>query len=718
MSMELRDFLKFNINNTLIYSPEQIDQLCKDVFSAIKPKLYKKRGGAKIYNIPCSFDIETSSFYLDGKKCACMYIWSMSICGLVVLGVTWEEFINTLEGLKRGFDLVLGEKHLIIYVQSLSYEFQWFRKWLEWADVFATDNRTPIHATTTYGIEFKCSYVLSAFNLRKMGEHLIHIPVQKTDGLEYYVKRLPNVTPITWTEIRYSVNDVQVVVSFIYDEMVRNKYITRIPLTNTGYVRAFCRKACLQGFENDIKNRGFKRFRYMSFISNLALTPDEYKQSRRAFAGGFTHTNPFYAGMELYGVTSEDFISAYPAEIVKECQFPMSRAELVETITTEIFNESIECYFCLFDLIIEDVEATFLYDNYISYSKCWLREDVTVANGRVVKAKRLGLTICNIDYEIIREVYSWGDMYVTNLRRYKRGYLPTDFVKAVLSLYGDKTTLKGVPEMQAEYQNKKGMANATYGMACQAVFRDLNTYEHDEWTIENVDENAEIERYNNSSNRFLFYPWAICITACCRRDLWSGIIEFGSDYVYSDTDSIKVLNVENHTEYLKQYNEHISKQCLNASKHHKISYDLFKPKTIKGVEKHIGYWDFDGFYSIAKFLRAKCYMVEHLDLNTGDREIEMTVSGVNKKVATPYLLEKYGLGIWDAFSDKLTIPKGKTGKLIHTYIDEEISGTTTDYLGNVGTFHELSCVHLEETSYCLSIAQEYTDYILQIRDKE
>ena len=716
--MELRDVLKYNIEHTIIYTPEQVQQLCDDLFNAIKPKLYKKRNGAQIYNIPCSFDIETSSFYLNGNKCACMYIWQMSICGLVIIGNTWEQFVETLEGLKAGFDLVLGEKHLILYVQSLSYEFQWCRKWIEWAEVFATDNRTPIHATSIYGIEFKCSYVLSAFNLRKMGEHLINIPVQKTDGLEYYEKRLPLVTPITWNELRYAVNDVQVVVSFIYDEMERNKYITRIPLTNTGYVREFCRKACLQGFDNDIKNRNFKRFRYMHFISNLALSLEEYKQARRAFAGGFTHANPFYAGMELYGVTSEDFTSAYPAEIVKECIFPMSSGELLTTIDTQIFNDSIEYYFCLFDIVIEDVNATFLYDNYISYSKCWLREGVTTANGRVVSAKKIGLTICNIDYQIIKEVYQWGDMYVSNLRRYKRGYLPTDFVKAVLKLYGDKTTLKGVPNMQAEYQNKKGMANATYGMACQAVFRDLNVYEHDEWSVEDVDETAEIERYNKSSNRFLFYPWAIAITACCRRDLWSGILEFGSDYVYSDTDSIKVLNVEEHMEFLTKYNEHVSQQCLLASKHHKIPYDLFKPKTIEGVEKHIGYWDFDGFYSIAKFLRAKCYLVEHMDLKTGEREIEMTVSGVNKKVATPYLLEKYGLGIWDAFSDKLCIPKGKTGKLIHTYIDEEISGTTTDYLGNVGTFHELSCVHLEETSYCLSIAEEFKYYILQIRDIE
>lgn len=36
------------------------------------------------------------------------------------------------------------------------------------------------------------------------------------------------------------------------------------------------------------------------------------------------------------------------------------------------------------------------------------------------------------------------------------------------------------------------------------------------------------------------------VKACARINLFTVIREFGSDYIYSDTDSVKVLNVENH----------------------------------------------------------------------------------------------------------------------------------------------------------------------------
>ena len=69
----------------------------------------------------------------------------------------------------------------------------------------------------------------------------------------------------------------------------------------------------------------------------------------------------------------------------------------------------------------------------------------------------------------------------------------------------------------------------------------------------------------------------------------------------------------------------------------------------------------------------------------------------------------------EEFKDGLIIPKGFTGKNVHTYIDEETSGTVVDYLGNRGDYHELSSVHLEETSYELSISREFVEYLMDIK---
>ena len=61
-----------------------------------------------------------------------------------------------------------------------------------------------------------------------------------------------------------------------------------------------------------------------------------------------------------------------------------------------------------------------------------------------------------------------------------------------------------------------------------------------------------IEKYNNKKNRFLFYPWGIFVTSIARHNLWMAIIEFGDDYIYSDTDSINAAMDELGADYSEE----------------------------------------------------------------------------------------------------------------------------------------------------------------------
>lgn len=225
---------------------------------------------------------------------------------------------------------------------------------------------------------------------------------------------------------------------------------------------------------------------------------------------------------------------------------------------------------------------------------------------------------------------------------------------------------------------------------------------------------TEIDKYNISPSRFLSYPWGVWVTAYARKNLFTAIFECKSDYIYSDTDSVKIINADKHKGYFEAYNNHITRKLENALDYHDLDPVLIRPKNIKGEEKPLGVWSFDGYYSRFKTLGAKRYLVEYDDT----KEIQLTVAGLNKKICVPYLLKKYGKdGIFEHFANGLYIPPGETGKMTHTYIDTLREGDITDYTGKTAHYKEKSCVHLENSDYSLSLAREYVEYFIGLREE-
>ena len=116
----------------------------------------------------------------------------------------------------------------------------------------------------------------------------------------------------------------------------------------------------------------------------------------------------------------------------------------------------------------------------------------------------------------------------------------------------------------------------------------------------------------------------------------------------------------------------------------------------------MGVWDFDGFYKEFKTLGAKRYIVNH------DNNISITVCGLSKKSGKDYIAKQKNP--FDFFNSGMYVDCDHTGKMTHTYIDNEIEGVITDYLGNESYYHELSYIHLEKTDYLLSLTKMYLDY--------
>ena len=420
--------------------------------------------GQKIryYNVPCAFDIETTSFRSngkpDGEKRAIMYEWTLGINGYVMIGRTWEEFKMVMDNIVTRLELD-NTHRLMIYVHSLAYEFGFMRKHFKWSKVFAIESKKPVYAITDTGIEFRCSYLLTGYSLAVLGRNLTKYKVEKRLGDLDYRKIRHSGTPLTDEEIGYCINDVLVVMAHIQEQIEREKLIMNIPLTKTGYVRRYCRKACFYGLDGQKDEEHRKT--YYHKMQGLRISPDEYRQLKRAFAGGYTHASAFNANKVMTYVTSYDFTSSYPAVMVME-KFPMSSSVVVTVKTEDEIIDQCKRFCCLFDLEIFDLESVFFADTYLSGYKCKGVVNGQYNNGRLVRAEHLYTTVTDVDFMILRKCYKWSHIKWANFRRYRRDYLPTDFVKAVLKLYGDKTTLKGVTEKQAEYLSSKEQINACY----------------------------------------------------------------------------------------------------------------------------------------------------------------------------------------------------------------------------------------------------------------
>lgn len=662
------------------------DELSNIEFVTKKGK--RNKDTCKYANVPCSFDIEVSSFYYAGKKQSLMYVWQFGLNGYVTMGRTWEEFVEFMREIV--YRLGLSEDvRLVIYVHNLAYEFQFIKDLFTWDDIFAREKRAPMKATTIDGLEFRCSYMLSGCKLDLTAKNLTNHKINKLVGdLDYELIRTPE-TPLTEEEIGYCVNDVLIVMALIDEEIAEWGDITKIPMTNTGKVRNYCRERTIYGKHKK---------EYKKLMDDLIITSsEEYDMLKRAFQGGFTHANYNKVGFVYEDVQSYDFTSSYPTVMVAE-KFPMSRGELIKVKDINELIDLSDDYCLIFNIEFTNIVSQIDYEHYLSYSKCYGVEEPCVDNGRLISAAKLQTTITNIDLEIILRAYSWDDCRIGRCYAYKKAYLPTDFVKCVLNFYTDKTTLKDVEGMEKEYTLKKGMLNSTFGMTVTDIVNDEIRYT-DEWFEEESDTDECLSDYNNSNSRFLYYPWGVFITAYARFNLWQGIFECGNDYIYSDTDSIKITNPDLHKEFIMNYNYDIEDKLTKACMFHNIDVNQIAPRTKSGKVKPLGVWDDDGRYLRFKTLGAKRYLVD-----TGEK-LKCTIAGVNKSLTSKWL-SSFDNG-FEVFNDNMSVDKDNSGRMVVTYIDDPMDGIIEDYLGNKYEYHELSGIHMEKGEYHLTMSPLY-----------
>lgn len=664
------------------------EQERKTIAKIIESKPFIK----KMWSGAMAFDIETSSFYYRGLKAGCMYLWAFAVDEYAITGRTWKEFLELIDFLK---DLSSKEKRFQIFVHNLSYEFQWICKKFNWSYVFALSKR-EVASACTGNIVFKCSLLLSGLSLAKTAEKYNKNHRKLTEIADYKSIRTPE-TVLTDNDYKYVKEDVLCVTEYINTQIERYKDPNRIPMTSTGAVRDELRKHLFP--EGKYNNE------YARLMQGLTLESDEYRTLKKAYMGGFTHANWHWVGRVMDAkdrgiIRSFDFTSSYPASMLLFKNFPIAKG-----IHVKFKEEYLKKFCCIITFRVKNVSEKFYSENFMSLNKTSITLEqmndenfhLLVNNGRIREATEFEATMTELDFEIFNKCYKYDSIEYLDCWIYKKGYLPKPFMEYILFLYKQKTELKDVEGMEVFYNLYKAFLNSLYGILVEdRIGRpEVNYSKYRGWEEnKRVNIEARKDKYNASKKRFTYYPWGVYTASIARHNLWQAIFELGDDYLYSDTDSVKIMHYEDHKGFFESYDEGIIKKIQDVCEYYGFNPEDFSPKTIKGEPKTIGVWDNDHNYTKFKTLGAKRYLVE----NEKDSSIECTIAGLPKLA-----VGNFGEDPFKFFDRDMYLDEEDSLKNLVTYCDQKIKGRIRDVNGKLCNFEEDSFVHIEGTTFMLGI---------------
>lgn len=667
---------------------------------------FKKKNRADIVNddIMC-FDIETSSgflhkdsetlepylgkskkYYEDCKKFSICYVWQFSVNDNVFWGRTLEDFKDFLQ------ELEYYEPHKkIVYIHNFSFEFQFLINVLQFDYVFARQARKPLFAEwSTY--QFRCSYFLTNMSLAVWADQR-KLRVKKLVGnLDYTVLRTPK-TVLTDKELAYCFNDILVMYFGLLQYKEKYGHIIDIPFTQTGEVR----KEVIDRMNVSSEYKYRKRC-----IKLIPETIEDYKLLCDCFMGGYTHSNAVHTNIVLDNVCSKDISSSYPTVMCLE-KYPMTYFE--ETVPCDdYFNNDDYSYIIMFD--VEHLQSK-RWNTWLSFSKCSKIKGYSLDNGRVLKADYVQLSLTNIDYEMFKLCYDFDNLNIIDFRISSNDYLSPTFVKYILELYGNKTTLKGIEEKEPLYMKSKQYINSMYGMMVTKNITDTIEFEEDRWKKELLNENSfytkiasEKKKLSKTFGAFQFGVW---VTAYARRNLWQGILALDYNVAYCDTDSIKFIDCDSN--FFNEYNKRIEERENERADMLGIPREKFCPKDRNGVPHRLGIFDDDGQYKKFKTLGAKKYC--YVD---NDDKLHMTVSGVRKSAVSQ-------LHDIDDFKDGTVFDVEHAQKLIMTYVDD-----MPPIIWNKGQYDEFYSnyqhgICAQPTTYSLGITDDYESILTMVQNK-
>lgn len=669
-----------------------------------------------VAEIFAGLDIETTTIDKDGSHLAFAYHFQLSIGTPRVLNVylcrKWEDIISLLDAIADFYQL--DEKHhIILGVANLGFEFQFFRRRLEWDegefDFFAKEKYQPLRATYR-GIEFREILSITGGNLAQLAKDYCHTQKlvaidengRKVSDLDY--KKVRNsTTPLTPLEEQYCINDVVIVSEFmwyLFNEFIRPEHY--IPMTFTGILhrefKAELKTICKKRDEKYQLPRGESYDAWVSFIHSLQPSEEDYiTYMAWLFRGGYVHGNALYSGVDGLLAKMRDITSHYPTRMNLD-YFPMSPFKPLNLNFSTIqevnaaFMAAIKSK-CVIMLVEFDYIRTTTTHTIESKSKIPFYTNAKFDNGRLISADLIRVWLTEKDFKIYQWFYKWEGMTIIKAYTAKRGKLPTYVLNVLNRHYKEKERLKAAGlNDTTEYAIAKSRVNTAYGDLVKKLRFLKTTYNNsEEWH-----EDPTPVNYDKEVLKAILSPmWGIYVTAGARYEILSIVYKLtkaGCINYYTDTDSNKYKPSHKAEQIFKHYNASIYRHRKNR----KLRAEYFN-----------GLGEFDkeckGRTVKFKMLGAKRYIYEDQGY------VKATIAGMPKASImevgddSDEIFKNFNL-----FGFHLT-PE-ESGKLTTEYTDEEYTAVIDGE-----SMTELSGVALYEIPFTLSIKDDYTAHIAALK---
>lgn len=221
----------------------------------------------------------------------------------------------------------------------------------------------------------------------------------------------------------------------------------------------------------------------------------------------------------------------------------------------------------------------------------------------------------------------------------------------------------------------------------------------DEWIETELTNNEILEKLLEQKEKaFLSYSYGVWVTAYARYNLLSNLVKLDNKVIYSDTDSLKLMEGFDQN-VIDEYNKNVIEKINNVCNDLHLAPERFSPKDKDGKAHTIGIFDFDGFYKEFVTLGAKKYAYKDKK-----DEIHITVSGVPKEGAK-------ALKSLEEFTNDFVFDYKYTGKNLIVYNDDQEEFDLIDYNGVKMHITDKYGICLVPTTYKLGISSEYADLI-------